>query len=155
MTRIDADEDEVSKFRLETGDFLFNTRNSRELVGKTCVFESPPNDIVLYNNNILRVRFPVGVTAEFMDIWFRSPDGRAELNKLKSNTTNVCAIYQGKFFGFPCPVPPSNEQHRIVAKVDELTVLCDQLEQSLTEADNTRSRLLDALIHEALVACTG
>jgi type I restriction enzyme, S subunit len=48
------------------------------------------------------------------------------------------------------PLPPLAEQHRIVAKVDELLELCDQLEASLRVAGETRSRLLDALIAEAL-----
>lgn len=48
------------------------------------------------------------------------------------------------------PLPPLAEQHRIVAKVDELMALCDQLEAALTLADATRSRLLDTLLHEAL-----
>ena len=49
------------------------------------------------------------------------------------------------------PLPPLAEQHRIVAKVDELMALCDRLETSLTTGDDTRRRLLDALLHEVLV----
>jgi type I restriction enzyme S subunit len=37
-----------------------------------------------------------------------------------------------------------------VAKVNELMALCDGLEVSLTAADTTRRRLLEALLHEAL-----
>ena len=48
------------------------------------------------------------------------------------------------------PLPPLAEQHRIVAKVDELMALCDRLEASLAAADTTRRRLLDALLSEAL-----
>ena len=48
------------------------------------------------------------------------------------------------------PVPPLVEQRRIVAKVEELMKLCDQLEADLTTADDTRRRLLDALLAEAL-----
>ena len=48
------------------------------------------------------------------------------------------------------PLPPLAEQHRIVAKVDDLMGLCDQLEASLTAGDATRRRLLDALLAEAL-----
>ena len=47
-------------------------------------------------------------------------------------------------------LPPLAEQKRIVAKVDELMVLCDRLEVSLTAREEARSRLLDALLHEAL-----
>jgi type I restriction enzyme S subunit len=48
------------------------------------------------------------------------------------------------------PLPPLAEQHRIVAKVNELMALCDRLESSLASAATTRSRLLDALLAEAL-----
>jgi len=48
------------------------------------------------------------------------------------------------------PLPPLAEQRRIVAKVDELMVLCDQLEASLSDAAVSRRRLLDALLHDAL-----
>lgn len=48
------------------------------------------------------------------------------------------------------PVPPLAEQRRIVAKVEELMKLCDQLEAGLTAADDIRRRLLDALLAEAL-----
>jgi type I restriction enzyme S subunit len=50
----------------------------------------------------------------------------------------------------PIPIPPLSEQHRIVAKVDELMALCNQLEVTLTAADDTRRRLLEALLDGAL-----
>jgi len=56
----------------------------------------------------------------------------------------------GDFRRMPIPLPPLAEQHRIVAKVDALMALCDRLEASLTQADNSRQRLLAALLHEAL-----
>ncbi|MFD2174305.1 restriction endonuclease subunit S [Rhodobacter lacus] len=55
----------------------------------------------------------------------------------------------------PIPLPPLAEQHRIVAKVDALMSLCDQLEASLTTTTTTRSRLLEALLHEALGGAPG
>jgi type I restriction enzyme S subunit len=51
----------------------------------------------------------------------------------------------------PVPLPPLAEQHRIVAKVDELMALCDQLEQQLSQAEQSRRRLLEAVLEEALV----
>ena len=48
------------------------------------------------------------------------------------------------------PLPPLAEQHRIVAKVDELMALCDGLEARLGAADTTRQRLLETLLYEAL-----
>ena len=48
------------------------------------------------------------------------------------------------------PLPPLAEQYRIVAKVDELMALCDRLEASLATGNDTKQRLLDALLHAAL-----
>jgi type I restriction enzyme S subunit len=57
---------------------------------------------------------------------------------------------QAKMNSIPIALPPLAEQHRIVAKVDELMALCDQLEQQLSQADQQRRRLLEALLAEAL-----
>jgi len=56
----------------------------------------------------------------------------------------------GDFRRMSIPLPPLAEQYRIVAKVDALMALCDRLEASLTAAADTRRRLLDALLSEAL-----
>ena len=47
-------------------------------------------------------------------------------------------------------VPPLVEQHRIVAKVNELMALCISLETSLHTASNARHCLLESLLREAL-----
>ena len=48
------------------------------------------------------------------------------------------------------PIPPLAEQHRIVAKVDELLALCDQLKSSLQQAQETQIQLTDAVVENAL-----
>jgi type I restriction enzyme, S subunit len=69
---------------------------------------------------------------------------------LAQPTLNVGLIEQT-----PIPLPPLAEQHRIVAKIDELMALCDQLEANLTTTDDTRRRLLEALLAEALAPDEG
>jgi type I restriction enzyme S subunit len=48
------------------------------------------------------------------------------------------------------PLPPLAEQQRIVAKVDDLMALCDQLEAQLTITQTDSSRLLEAVLEAAL-----
>jgi type I restriction enzyme S subunit len=57
---------------------------------------------------------------------------------------------QAKMNSVPVALPPLPEQHRILAKVDELMVLCDRLESSLVETETDSHRLLEAVLHEAL-----
>ena len=52
---------------------------------------------------------------------------------------------------FLVPLPPIAEQHRIVAKVDELMALCDQLEAQLTTIQTDSRRLLEAVLEKALI----
>jgi type I restriction enzyme S subunit len=47
-------------------------------------------------------------------------------------------------------LPPLAEQHRIVAKVDQLMTLCDQLEAQLATTQTDSRRLLEAVLREAL-----
>ncbi len=48
----------------------------------------------------------------------------------------------------PLPVPPLAEQRRIVAKVDELMALVDQLETQLMACRATAEKLLEAVVAE-------
>ncbi|MDT8907477.1 restriction endonuclease subunit S [Pseudomonas prosekii] len=56
------------------------------------------------------------------------------------------AINDGLFFSGLVPLPPLAEQHRIVAKVDELMALCDRLEAQQADADSAHVQLVQALV---------
>lgn len=49
------------------------------------------------------------------------------------------------------PLPPLAEQHRIVAKVDELMSLSDKLKTRLQEAQTTQIHLADAIVEQAVL----
>ncbi|MCO5186675.1 MAG: restriction endonuclease subunit S, partial [Anaerolineae bacterium] len=50
---------------------------------------------------------------------------------------------------FMLPLPPFKEQTRIVAKVDELLALCDQVAAGLVSAEAARTQLLDAVLAQS------
>lgn len=56
-------------------------------------------------------------------------------------------LNQSKAVDIPVPLPPLAEQHRIVAKVDELMVLCDELVAAQAKREKRRDRLVAATLH--------
>ena len=67
-----------------------------------------------------------------------------------STGTAVKGIKAAKLKRIRVPLPPLAEQHRIVAKVDELMAMCDRLEAQLTTARTESSLLLESVLHHAL-----
>lgn len=120
MVMIDASPEEFEKYKLEENDFLFNTRNSIELVGKTAVVHNLPNVNTILNNNILKIGFFGEVNADFVNYFFISEIGKKLLLQFISSTTNVAAIYQRQLITLTIPLPPLAEQKRIADTLDEV-----------------------------------
>ena len=59
-------------------------------------------------------------------------------------------LNQGILKRMPVAIPPFAEQHRIVAKVDELMALCDEIESALSTHDQLGSGFLRAALGNTL-----
>jgi len=57
------------------------------------------------------------------------------------------AINDGKLYMGLVPIPPLQEQKRIVAKADQLMALCDELEAGLVQAQTDGGKLIEAVVH--------
>jgi len=71
--------------------------------------------------------------------------------KENENATAQPVISGKKVYPIPVCFPPVKEQHRIVAKVDELMTLCDNLKVRLNGAQIIQLHLADALAEQALM----
>jgi type I restriction enzyme S subunit len=110
-----ATAEELNIYKLRRDDFLFNTRNSRELVGKTALFRS--DDLYLFNNNLLRVRFTESAHPEYVIAAFKTQFIQNELEIRKSGTTNVFAVYYKDLRTLPVPLPPLALQQTFASRV--------------------------------------
>ena len=142
---VDATKEEFDKYSLKKGDFLFNTRNSIELVGKTAIYDL--DKPILYNNNIMRLRFKEGINPYFVNFQFFSNKTKADLEKIKSGTTNVAAVYYKTFKNLELKIPNIETQNILVKKLskfsNKLKQMSDYQTQKLTSLKSLKSSLLD------------
>ncbi|MBU0986924.1 MAG: restriction endonuclease subunit S [Proteobacteria bacterium] len=73
---------------------------------------------------------------------------------LQQNTSATAqpVISGGKIYPLLVPLPPLSEQKRIVAKIDQLMALCDELETSLSKSQTDCNRLMEAAVGKILAA---
>lgn len=148
--RVEADVPPGSELWLEDGDLLFQRGNTRDYVGIAAIYRGPQNTF-LYPDLMIRVRVSPELSLPYIHLATLSPTAR---NFMARNATGaqltMPKINQATLLALPIPVPPREEQDRIVAMVKQLTTLCDQLERSIGNVDLGRSRLLDSLLWKAL-----
>ncbi|MBY5478313.1 restriction endonuclease subunit S [Rhizobium leguminosarum] len=149
--RIPERSDDLPALYLKTSDLLYNRTNSAELVGKTGIYRGQ-NDAKTFASYLIRLRPSLLHSSPvYLNIAMNAPCFReTQIVPLIKKQTGQANVSGSALKNMLIPLPPLAEQHRIVAKVDELMALCDQLEASLTSADETRKKLLDALLAEAL-----
>lgn len=110
---VDLDSGELEKYQLESGDFLFNVRNSLKLVGKSAVYNSELYPII-FNNNIVRYRFNEKTNTEFVNYYLHTRTGRAQIHRMKASITSVVAIYKKDILKIKIILPTKQEQKQIV-----------------------------------------
>lgn len=133
VQRTDATTQELTDYSLRAGDLLFNTRNSKELVGKTALFRE--QGIYVYNNNLMRIRFKPSIEPEYIAAAFLTPFIQQELETRKSGTTSVFAIYGRELKTLPIPVPPLPLQKTFATRIQAVEALKTQHRAALTELD--------------------
>ncbi len=96
----------------------------------------------------LHIARPFGNTlnARFILLYLKSPQFLSSGQTKMTGTAGQKRVPKDFFVGNPLPLPPLAEQHRIVAKVDELMALCDQLEQQQTNSNATHQTLVETLL---------
>lgn len=148
------DESTRTQYGLKAGDLLACRFNGNKAsVGRLTVFIDYLGLAPIYPDKLIRVRVaPKLVVPAFLQLVGDSDIVRHEVEALCATTVGNWGISASNLKRIHFPVPPLAEQHRIVAKVDALMALCDQLEASLAAAETTRRRLLEALLAEALLA---
>jgi len=103
--------------RLNDGDVLFNNTNSPALVGKTAVVRRPSD--WAFSNHMTRITPARGVVPSYLAHHLHYLWMTGYLRHRCVNHVNQASISSGPLASVPIAVPPSAEQERIVAAIEE------------------------------------
>jgi type I restriction enzyme, S subunit len=107
------------------------------------------NELVVLGKSACYLNLPECIDKRFIKLLIDSPyfTGYALENATGTTIKNLSLKAMREF---PVLLPPLAEQHRIVAKVDELMALCDQLESQLTTTQTESRCLLESVLRAIL-----
>lgn len=110
---------QFASFRLERGDLLFNRTNSFELVGRTALFDLEGE--FTFASYLIRLRTdPARLRPAFLNHYFNWDATQARLKSIATRAVSQSNISATRLRGFAVPVPPVEEQDRIVEWLDVL-----------------------------------
>ena len=134
--------EEIEIYRLESSNILMAMTGGT--VGKSLLVKSLPEPMVV-NQRVATIKILPEIVPEYINNFLRTSLVQRVIQTAKNSTNDN--ISMGDITGFQVPLPPLAEQHRIVARVDELMALCDQLEAERNARDETHQQLIRAVHH--------
>ena len=121
--RVPATPKQLAKYRLQSGDVLFNTTNSPELVGKTTAFSGHAEPVV-FSNHFVRLRVDdKRLDPWYLARWLTHQQQRRVFESLCTQWVNQASVRKDDLLSLRIPLPPLPEQKRIaaiLAKADRL-----------------------------------
>jgi len=131
----------------KAGDLLITRANTKELVGAVVIVDTDYPNLILSDKTLRLDLDSEKLDKRFIMLGLRSRWVRSVFESGAIGTSeSMRNISQDKMRTAPIALPPLAEQKRIVAKVDELHALCDQLAGEATAASTARQRLLSAIL---------
>jgi type I restriction enzyme S subunit len=129
---------------LRDGDLLWNSTGTGT-IGRV-VRVGHPDEGLVCDSHVTVVRCLL-VDERFICIWLRSGHVYGTIEERAAGATNQVELTAGIANNQITPIPPLAEQHRIVAKVDELMALCDEMEAAQQKRERRRDRLVAATLN--------
>lgn len=106
---------EQKLYHLTLGDILLNEGQSPELVGRPAMYRGQPEK-AYFQNTLIRFRAAEFVDADFALLVFRHYLRSGQFTRAARWSTNIAHLGVSRLASMPFPLPPKEEQARIVAE---------------------------------------
>jgi len=134
----------IARLEPQPGDILYSREGG--ILGIAC---RVPEDVSLcLGQRMMLIRPSRNVLSRFIMDWLNSP---AILDRVKGLTSGSASphLNVGEIRQFPIPVPPPNEQLRIVAEVERRLSVVEELESVVTANLQRATRLRQSILQKA------
>lgn len=137
---------DFESLRLKKGDILFNRTNSKELVGKTAIFDLDGDYV--FASYLIRVKLnPDKVIPEFVNFLFNSQIVKNQINAISRQIIGQANINTVELGNIKIPLPPLKKQKQIVAK---LSLIIDEInnlrKKEIKLLKNTKEKIRHFLV---------
>ena len=140
---------ELDKLRLVSGDLLIVEGNgSPSQIGRMAIWKGEIEDCV-HQNHIIRARSFTGIVPQFVESYWNSPTGAAQVTGVASSTSGLYTLSVSKVSVLSIPLPPLAEQRRIVAEVERRLSVVQQVEATVEASVARAERLRQSVLKQA------
>ncbi|CEQ06457.1 restriction endonuclease subunit S [Paeniclostridium sordellii] len=130
---------------VKPNDLLWNS-TGRGTLGRINVY--PDNiefDIVVADSHVTIIR-PIEISSKYLYSWFAGPMVQDEIDDKSIGSTKQTELSTVTVKSYLVPIPPLNEQTRIVEKVDKLMKVCDELELRIQKSKKYSEKLMQSIL---------
>lgn len=145
------DTKKLTSFILKKGDFLFNTRNTLELVGKSAVWNNQL-DIATFNSNIMRIKFKEEVDDFYLGFYFSGKSGWSEFKRVATGTTSVAAIYSRDLLKCKVLLPDYKSQRKIAHILSTADAVIEKTQAAIAKYKAIKQGMLHDLFTRGLIS---
>jgi len=147
--KVELEDDEIEKYKLENDQILVNRVNSLEYLGKTGFVKNLHNPTV-FESNIMKISvLKENVNPQYIVHFLTSGLGIKEIRKYAKHAVNQASINQTDVSLACIPFCSIQEQNKIVSEIESRLSVCDKVEQSITESIAKAEALRQSILKKA------
>lgn len=144
--RIDIPDNELDKCTVRRGDVLFNRTNSKELVGKTCVYDR--DEMMVLAGFVIRIRVKDRILPEFLSTFLNTDFSKQMLLGMCKTAIGQANINAQELQNIGVYLPPVELQRRFVQFKKETDKSKLTIQKSLEELETLNKALMQKYFGE-------
>ena len=138
--RIDVPENELPKCTVRRGDVLFNRTNSKELVGKTCVYNR--DEMMVLAGFVIRIRVTDRVLPEFLSAFLNTDFSKQMLLNMCKTAIGQANINAQEMQNIGLYLPPVELQQQFVQFKEQTDKSKLSIQQSIDQLETLKASLM-------------